>query len=312
MEFVRLHYRFSLCYSRPVDFSHFKLFRDIAQTRSVSRAAALNKMSQSAASQHVQELEARFGVELLDRSHRPVSLTAAGRLYYEFCREVLRLKAQFDASLEQLKGQAEGVVRVAAIYSVGISEMAELRAEFARRCPQATIEVEYLRPEKVYEAVLGGHVDLGLVSYPAPSRGLAVRPWRQETMVVAAAPQHWLASRNSLRPADLEGLDFVGFDEDLPIRRHIDQFLKEQGVQVKVVMHFDNIPAVKEALLLGTVASILPERILREEVRQGRLVAIPLEPAPVRPLGIIHLRRKKFTPAARCLLELLEERSAAS
>jgi len=291
-----------------VDLAHLALFRDIAQTRSLTRGARLNNVSQSAASQHVQELEARLGVLLLDRSRRPVSLTPAGRLYYEFCRDVLRRKEEFEAALEQLKAAVQGTVRVASIYSVGISEMTELRAELARRYPQARLEVQYLRPEKVYEAVMAGRADLGLVSYPTSSRAVAARAWRQEKMVVATAPSHPLACRDQLSPMDLTGLDFVAFDEDLPIRRHIDQFLAEHGVQVNIVMEFDNIPAVKEALVLGGVISILPDRMLREEVRQGRLAAVRLEPAPIRPLGIIYLRRKKFAPAVRAFLELLEER----
>lgn len=291
-----------------MDLAHLALFRDIAQTRSLTRGARLNNVSQSAASQHVQELEARLGVLLLDRSRRPVSLTPAGRLYYEFCRDVLRRKEEFEAALEQLKAAVQGTVRVASIYSVGISEMTELRAELARRYPQARLEVQYLRPEKVYEAVMAGRADLGLVSYPTSSRAVAARAWRQEKMVVATAPSHPLACRDQLSPMDLTGLDFVAFDEDLPIRRHIDQFLAEHGVQVNIVMEFDNIPAVKEALVLGGVISILPDRMLREEVRQGRLAAVRLEPAPIRPLGIIYLRRKKFAPAVRAFLELLEER----
>jgi len=79
---------------------------------------------------------------------------------------------------------------------------------------------------------------------------------------------------------------------------------------VRVVMHFDNIAAVKEAVAAGAGLSILPARIMQEEVRQGRLTAIPLEPAPVRPLGIIHLRRKRFGRAAQQFLELLQERPA--
>ncbi|MCS7314220.1 MAG: LysR family transcriptional regulator [Bryobacterales bacterium] len=295
-----------------MDLAHLRLFLDIAHTRSLSRAAALNGVSQSAATQHVQELERRLGVALLDRSHRPIVLTPAGRLYYEFCRDVVRRQEEFAAALQQLKGTVEGVVRVAAIYSVALSEMASLREDFARRFPGASLEVEYLRPEKVYEAVESGRADLGLVSYAESTRQIVARPWRQERMVVAAVPWHALAARPALRPADLQGASFVTFDEDLPIRRHIDQFLREHAVEVRVVLHFDNIPAVKEAVAAGAGVSILPWPMLQEEVRQGRLVAIRLEPAPVRPLGIIHLRRKKFSPATQAFLDLLEARREAA
>ena len=76
--------------STLVIFVDCKLFRDVAHAKSLSRAAQLNGISQSAATQHIQELERRLGVELLDRSTRPLGLTAAGKLYADLCRDVLR------------------------------------------------------------------------------------------------------------------------------------------------------------------------------------------------------------------------------
>ena len=82
-----------------------------------------------------------------------------------------------------MKHELDGTVKVASIYSVGLSEMAQLEQEFSRRQPKAHLDVEYLRPEKVYSAVLADQADLGLVSYPEPSREITVIPWRQEEMV---------------------------------------------------------------------------------------------------------------------------------
>ncbi len=287
-----------------------KLFRDIAQTRSFSRGATLNGLSQSAASQQVQELELELGVELLDRSTRPLVVTAAGHLYSDFCRDVLRRREEFHVALDLMKQEVEGTVRVASIYSVGLSEMVQLEQEFARRRPEAKLEVEYLRPEKVYSSVLADSADLGLVSYPEPSREITVIPWRQEEMVVAASPFHPLAQgAGMLSPADLQGVDFIGFDDDLPIAREIDRFLGNQGIKVNVTFHFDNIQMIKEAVAHRTGVSIMPARIMKEEIAQGRLVAIPIAaPELYRPLGIIHRKKKRFYPVAQAFLELLCEK----
>jgi len=290
-----------------LDFHHLSLFKDIVHARSFSRGAALNRVSQSAASQHVQELEKRLGMTLLDRSTRPFNLTPAGKLYYDFCRDALRRKDEFDVAVERLKRHIEGTVRVASIYSVGLTEVSRLKEEFSRRYPDAHLDVDYLRPDKVYQAVLADEADLGLVSYPEPTRELAVIPWRQEEMVVAAAPAHALAGRAPLKPADLQGQDFVAFDPDLPIRRDIDHFLGEAKVEVNVTMHFDNIQMIKEAVAVGGGISILPARTLEAEIEQGRLVAIPMDAALVRPVGVIHRRRKRFHRAAQVFLELLQE-----
>jgi LysR family transcriptional regulator, transcriptional activator of the cysJI operon len=289
-----------------------KLFKEISQTKSISKAAAHCGISQSAATQHVQEVERRLGLPLVDRSTRPLSLTDAGKLYADFCREILRREDQFLVALEHLKGQAEGAVRVASIYSIGLSEMSRLRQEFERRHPHAQLHVDYLRPDKIYEAVLGDQADLGLVSYPVAKRELAVVPWRKEQMAVALPPSHPLAAKSILQPADLNGQDFIGFDEDLLIRRELDRFFRDHGVEVNQVMQFDNIQTIKEAVALGSGISILPERTMQTEIDQGRLISVPLHaPELWRPLGIVHRKRKRFNLAAQAFLNLLRQQPAA-
>ena len=269
----------------------------------------MNDVSQSAASQHVQELEKNFQTELLDRAHRPLVVTPAGHLYADFCRDVLRRREIFETELSAICHVAGGTVRVAAIYSVGLSEMAQLEEEFARRQPKSELAVQYLRPEKVYSAVLSDEADLGLVSYPEPSREITVIPWRLEEMFVAVAPDHPLARVGIALPRALAGIDFIGFDEDLPIRREVDRFLKEHGVVVDYRLHFDNLQMIKEAVAHHEGVSILPGRIMRDEVAQGRLVAVPLaaDPQLYRPLGIVHRKKKRFPPAAQAFLDLLRE-----
>jgi len=289
-----------------VEFWEQRLFKEIAATRSMSRGAEHCGVSQSAASQHVQEVERRLGVTLLDRSKRPLELTPAGRIYNDFCRDVLRREEEFSLSLESLRGDVQGAVRVASIYSAGLSEMSLLSARFAEKYPAAQLHVEYMRPDKIYDAVRDDAADLGLVSYPESSREIAAIPLRDEDMDVAVPPHHPLADRGEIYPSDLNGYAFIGFDEDLRIRRELDRFLRAQGVEINLAMHFDNIQMIKEAVALGQGISILPARTMQAEIEQGRLVAVKLNaPGLVRPVGIVHRRRKKFNRATDALLGML-------
>jgi DNA-binding transcriptional LysR family regulator len=292
--------------------SEAKLFREISQTKSISRAATHCGISQSAATQHLQEVERRLGLGLVDRSTRPLALTDAGKLYAEFCRDILRREEQFHGALQKLKGDTEGAVRVASIYSIGLSEISRLREKFEVLHPQAQLHVDYLRPDKIYEAVLADQADLGLVSYPVAKRELAVVPWRKEEMAVAVAPSHPLAAKAVLYPADLSGQEFIGFDEDLEIRRELDRFFREQGVEARLSMQFDNIQTIKEAVALGSGISILPARTMQTEIEQGRLVSIPLHaPGLLRPVGIVYRKRKKLNLATQAFLNLLLEEAAS-
>ena len=290
-------------------FENCKLFRDVAHARSLSRAAAQNGISQSAATQHIQELEKRLGVQLLDRSTRPLGLTSAGKLYADLCRDVLRREEDFIAALDEVKAAVEGTVRVASIYSIGLAEMARLREQFSVRCPDAQLQVEYLRPDKVYEAVLEDQADLGFISYPEHRRELTVIPWRQERMTVTVYPSHPFAKKRVILPHDLDGEDFIAFDEEVTIRRELDRFFRESAISVSIVMQFDNIQSIKEAVALGSGISILPEQTLQTELEMRRLVSIPLHaPDLIRPTGIIHRRKKKLNRVAREFLELVTSR----
>jgi LysR family transcriptional regulator, transcriptional activator of the cysJI operon len=289
-----------------VAFWEQRLFKEIAATRSMTRGAQHCGVSQSAASQHVQEVERFLGVTLLDRGKRPLDLTPAGRIYQDFCRDVLRREEELSLALDAIKGAVEGTVRVAAIYSTGLSEMSRLREEFELRYPTATLNVEYMRPDRIYEALRGDVADLGLVSYPESSKEFTAIPWRTEEMQVAVPPTHEFALRGEIYPADLSGQPFIGFDDDLTIRRELDRFLRTQGVELRLVMTFDNIQMIKEAVALGSGLSILPARTMQAEIEQGRLVAVKLHaPDLVRPVGIVHRRRKKFNRATQALLGML-------
>jgi DNA-binding transcriptional LysR family regulator len=287
-------------------FTEFKLFRDVAETRSLSRAAELNDISQPAATQHVRDLEKQLGTALLDRSTRPVRLTEAGRLYAGLCHEVLLRSADFNAALEDLRTGGMPPVRVASIYSIGLSEAPRLREEFAGLMPGVPLHIDFLHPAEVYEKVLSGQVDLGFLSYPESRRGLKIVKWRNEQMTVALFPGHRLAGRRRVLPADLEGESFVAFDSDVPIRRELDRFFDEAGVRVAVTAHFDNIQSIKEAVAMGSGISILPARTMEAEVKQGRLVSLPLDaPGLARPTAVIHRNNRELSHTARTLLGLI-------
>jgi len=298
-----------------VTLANLRLIRDVAQFRSVSKAAQGNEISQSAASQTLTDLERELGVSLFDRSKRPIAATAAGKIFLNFCREVLRKQEELQSELDILRKKLNGVVRIAAIYSVGLSEMSQIEERFRERYPEADLAISYLRPERVWEAVERDEADLGLMSYAESSRDILALPWRKEEMVVAVAPGHRFAGHEFLSPGEMEGEEFVGFDDNLPIQSHIERYLREHKVNVEVAMHFDNLQMIKEAVAHGAGISILPRRVILNDIKAERLVGLRLEPPDLfRPLYIIHRRRRLFNGVTAGLLALLkeEERSNAA
>ena len=284
-----------------------RIFCDVIQHQSFSRGADVNEVSQSAATQSVHRVEKHFGVQLVDRGKRPFVLTPEGQACYEGFREVLELYDSVEARVRSLRMEISGSVRVAAIYSIGLHDMSRAMQEFMRQYPKAKIRLEYLRPNKVYDAVLNAEVDLGILSYPQASADLNVIPLRSEKMVVVCHLTHPLTKHGTVTAEQLQGEDFVAFDRDLHIRKEIDRHLRHHGVNVRVAMEFDNIETIKQAVQIGTGISILPEPTVRAEVKAGSLVAIRLDPEMHRPIGIIHRQRKVYTPTATRFIEMLQQ-----
>ncbi|RUL87485.1 LysR family transcriptional regulator [Tautonia sociabilis] len=297
-----------------MQFEALKIFCDVVRRASFSRGAAENGVSQSTASQTVHNLEERLGVKLIDRSKRPLVPTPQGKVYYEGCRDLVERYQEVERRVRAMgrEDRIEGVVRIAAIYSVGLSHLTRHIAEFRARHPMADCRLECMHPSEVVEQVRAGRADLGIVSFPRKWPGLDVVPWRDEEMVVAAPPGHPLAEPGGIAVGQLDGARFVHYDPDLPIRRAIDRHLRRRGVQVEPSLEFDSIENIKRAVEVGAGVAILPRPTLEREVASGSLVASPLADHPmVRPLAIIHRGEATLGLAGARFLDALREEPAA-
>jgi len=283
-----------------------KIFCDILTRRSFSRAAEDNGISQSGASQVVGQLESRLGVQLIERSKRPLVPTREGQAFFDGCRKILARYEALEDEVRSLHEQVAGRVRVAAIYSVGLHHMSRYLQEFMSQHPKANVRLEYLHPQRVLEVVEAGEADIGVISYPRSTRGVDAEPWREEPMVLVVAPGHEFAGRDEIPLAALDGRAMVGFDPDLVIRHEIDRVLAAHGVEPRVVMEFDNIETIKRAVEIDAGAALLPEPTVVREVAAGTLAIVRIaDQELVRPLGIIHARGRPLSPTVRRFIDLL-------
>jgi DNA-binding transcriptional LysR family regulator len=289
-----------------------RLYCDVVRLRSFSRGAEQNFVSQSAASQAVQQLEAQLGVVLIDRTKRPFVVTREGEAFYTAARGILEAWEKAKTEVAAVKARVDGTVRVAAIYSVGLHDMSRPMQQFMSLYPQARVQLECLHPHKVVEAVLTGEADIGIMSYPPADRALSVVTLREEPMALVCHPNHRLARRPLVEPADLGGEPFVAFDPVLTIRKAIDRALRQHNVRANIVMEFDNIETIKQAIIIDAGLSILPRHAVQKEASIKTLAVVDLAmPDLVRPVGIVHRRHKPLTPTAARFVQMLQEASEA-
>lgn len=285
-----------------------KTFCDLVETGSFTKAAAQNFVSQSAVSQQLRALEARYGRRLVERGPgRALQLTEAGRLLYSEGKAILDRLRVLEQRLKKDAPVMAGTVRVATVYSVGLHALPPYVKHFLRTNPQVNVRVEYSRTDRVYEACLDGTIDLGIVAQPMRRARLEVLMLRPDPLVLVVGPEHALARQRKVPLVRLQDEPFVAFERSVPTRRAIDRLLKEHRVSVSVVTEFDNVETIKRSVEAGLGISILPENTVKNEVRARTLVAIGFTDGPfTRSIGIIRRKGRELTPPAQAFLALLE------
>src|ERR1051326_3634199 len=262
-----------------------KVFCDLAETESFTKAAQINKVTQSAVSQQISSLEKTFKSLLIERSKKKFRLTREGQVLYDYSKQIIQHYEGLFSRLQEIKDIISGTIRVATIYSIGLHDLPAYLKKFLKAYPTVNVHVEYRRANQVYDDVQSNVVDLGLVAYPNREAKLEIVPLRRENLVLISHPQHPFAKNKSIKLAEIGGQKFVGFEPDIPTRRAIDKVFKEQNVTVQHVMEFDNIETVKRAVEIDAGVAIVPEGTVVQEVAKHTLSALKIEGANLhRPL----------------------------
>jgi LysR family transcriptional regulator, transcriptional activator of the cysJI operon len=285
-----------------------KVFCDLTETESFTKAAQINGVTQSAVSQQISSLERQFKSLLIERSKKKFRLTREGQVLYDYSKQIIATYESLHNRLQELKDIISGTIRVATIYSIGLHDLPPYIKRFLKTYPTVNVHVEYRRANQVYEDVQGNVVDMGLVAYPSKDNKLEIVALRKDPMVLICHPQHPFAKLKSIKLKALAGQKFVGFEPDIPTRRALDKAFREHSVDVQHVMEFDNIETVKRAVEIDAGIAVVPETTITQEVTDQTLAAIPIDDGDLyRPLAAIYKKNKVLSPAMKQLLALLKE-----
>lgn len=285
-----------------------KVFCDLAETESFTKAAQINGVTQSAVSQQVSSMERNFKALLIERSRKKFRLTREGQVLYDYSKRIIQTYEELISKLQEIKEIVSGTIRVATIYSIGLHDLPPYLKRYMKEYPTVRLHVEYRRADQVYEEVLGNVADLGLVAFPHRDPKLDIVPLRKDPMVLICHPQHPFARQKSIHVKSLIGQKFVAFEPDIPTRRALDKLFREHGVSVNIVMEFDNIETVKRAVEIDAGISIVPAATVQQEVEKQTLAAVPLENGNfARPIAAIYKKNKVLSPAMKQFLALLKE-----
>ena len=292
---------------------NFKIFSDLVETESFSRAAKLNGITQSAVSQQLRAMEKFFSILIVDRSQKQFRLTREGQKLYESSREILYLYDKLNSELQEMKKVISGTIHISTVYSIGLHELPPYVKAFLSKYPDVNIRVEYRRANNVYEDILTNSIELGLVAYPQKHKQLEFLPFHDDVLILVVSPEHPLADKKEVTLEEIATQKFIGFEPDIPNRKATDKIFREANIEMEPVMEFDNVETVKRAVEINACIAILPQTTVTREEAQGLLKVINFKDKVYkRPLALMHRKGRVLTPAMKKLINLLTSKDLNS
>jgi LysR family transcriptional regulator for metE and metH len=260
----------------PMDLEirHLRLVIAVADVGSLTRAGERLNLTQSALSHQLRDIEGRLGTALFLRVGKRMILTPAGERLLGPAREVVERLLRAEHDIRQLGRDRAGVLRITTECYTCYHWLPPLLMRFRRRFPRIEIRIDVEATARPVAMLLEGKIDLAIVSSPVRDRRLAVRPLFEDEVVVVMAPDHALARRPYVRPADLANETLMVYPPKEE-SRVLQQVLLPAGVTPQV-QEVQLTEAILELVKAGLGVSALARWAVRPLVESGALVARPM------------------------------------
>jgi DNA-binding transcriptional LysR family regulator len=211
--------------------------------------------------------------------------------------------------MSDLEGLRRGKVTVGTIDVASIYVLPDVFSRFHDIYPGIEIKLEISSTVPLVEKLKAGELDLVVGTIPVTqAEGLDIIPIYSEPLLVIAPASHPLAGRSTVKPESLSGQSFIFFHEGSMTRAIVERVFEESGVAPLVTMAIDSPEAIKNLVSSGLGMSVLPERIVRDDIEKGEIVALSVEGFHLeRHLGLILKSGRYRSVTVRAFLDVMEE-----
>ncbi|MBU2603862.1 MAG: LysR family transcriptional regulator [Actinobacteria bacterium] len=289
-----------------INFNQLRAFHEAARLQSFSAAARALHVTQPAITSHVRALEASLGVRLFRRRGRRMVLTETGALLFLQSREVFELERTMERTVAEVRSLERGVLRVGTTKTYSRHLMPSLTTQFHASHPGVRMVLDEGTSLDMCRSLLDLRNELAIVARVEGQPGVTFVPFREEKVVLVAAPAHPFAVRGSILFRELEGLPIITREEGSGVQTLTRACFDARGMTPDVVVETGNVEFIKEMVESGEALSFLVGSAVADDLALGRLVAVRIDDQDLTlDVNIAYLDEDTLSPAAAAFLELL-------
>lgn len=284
-----------------------RAFTKVVQHSSFAAAARDLRLSRSAVSKYVMELEQELGVQLLSRTTRSVTATENGQAYYERCLAILSDLEEADLSATRLQAEVRGLLRINAPMSFGTLHLARAVADFMEKYPDLRIQL-LLSDQQVDPVQEGFDVTLRIADLPSSS--MIARRIAPARRAICASPSYLARHGTPKHPDDLRGHACLTYGHLATGNQwKLTGPDGDHWIAIPWTLCTNNAEVLRDAAVQGRGIALLPTFIAGADFQQGRLATIlPGYQAPEISIYAIYPETRHLSLKVRVFIDFLVER----
>ena len=295
-------------FSAGLNFSLLRTFVRVVEAGNISAAARSLYIAQSAISTQIATLNRLAGTPLLERVSGRWLPTASGAIFHRRAVEMMALLEQAERDLADVGGRVSGHITLASTRTITDALLAEILHAFSGAHPDIRVDVKAGNREEAERWISNAEVDFGLVALPLGIKGLEIRPFATDDLVVVIAKEHALASCETLEFADIAKEPFVSFERGSGVRALLEERLGERFAALDMRMQLNSNDALLSCVELGIGFTFLPIRTAERWSRCGAVAALPVRGVDLRrELALVVREDRARSLAAATFIGWLDE-----
>lgn len=290
-----------------MDISQLEVFLSVAQEKSFSRAAKALHRTQPAVSQAIRRLEIELGEPLFDRSSKDGTLTAAGKVLFDFAQQMMNLRHHAHSAIRELRDLHRGKLTLSA-NEYTVMGLLPLIPTFRARHPHIKIEVKRSLASRIPSEILGRDVEIGVVTFKPHDTSISALPVSRDELALIVAPDHPLAERQTVSVRELGAETFIAHNVPSPYRERVVKTFEKHRTPLNISMEMPTLEAIKRMVENKMGVALVPRLTAQTEIERGLVAGLTVKEMRLeRKLHLIYRKGATLSHAAKAFLRVARE-----
>ena len=287
-----------------MDISQLEVFLSVAQEKSFSRAAEALHRTQPAVSQAVRRLEGELGEPLFDRSSKDGTLTAAGKVLFDFAQQMMNLRHHAHTAIRELRDLHRGKLTLSA-NEYTVMGLLPLIPTFRARHPHIKIEVKRSLASRIPSEILGRDTEIGVVTFKPSDASISSIPVTTDELALIVAPDHPLAGREVISVKELGAETFIAHNVPSPYRERVIKTFEKHRTPLNISMEMPTLEAIKRMVEDRMGVALVPRLTAQTEIERGLLAGLTVKEMRLeRKLHLIYRKGATLSHSAKAFLRV--------